>query len=287
MPTRGDVRTEVGWLPRDDETMRFGFVIPWGDAADVGDLAAVAEANGWDGIFVWEGIYGVDAWVSLAVAATRTKRIRLGTMLTPLSRRKPWELAGQVATVDRLSGGRVILTVGLGAIDSGFAEFGEETDRRVRAELVDEGLDVMRALWTGKPVSYAGTHYTLKPSEFPSIGHTTQQPHPTIWCVGALGRAKPMRRALALGGLVPQVVDAGGARQASITELAAAMPEVRAAVGDREFDVVIEASDEEHSPAAWAKAGATWWLESMWSAIGEADPVRAAHDRLRQGPQNR
>jgi alkanesulfonate monooxygenase SsuD/methylene tetrahydromethanopterin reductase-like flavin-dependent oxidoreductase (luciferase family) len=264
--------------------MRFGFVVPWGDAADVGDLAAVAEASGWDGIFVWEGIYGVDAWVALAVAATRTSRIRLGTMLTPLSRRKPWELAGQVATVDRLSGGRVILTVGLGAIDSGFAEFGEETDRKVRAELLDEGLDVMRALWTGKPVTYEGRHYRLRPSEFPSIGHTVQRPHPTIWCVGALGRAKPMRRALALDGLVPQVVGDEGAGQATITQLRAAMDDIRAATADRNYDVVIEGSDQEHSPAAWAAAGATWWLESMWSAIGEADPVRAAHDRLRAGP---
>lgn len=264
--------------------MRFGFVVPWGDAAEIGELAAVAEGSGWDGLFVWEGLYGVDAWVSLAVAATRTTRIKLGTMLTPLSRRKPWELAGQVATVDRLSGGRVILTVGLGAIDSGFAEFGEETDRRIRAELLDEGLDVMRALWTGKPVSYEGRHYHLTPSEFPSIGHTAQTPRPPIWCVGALGRAKPMRRALALDGLVPQVVDTDGARQASLAELTAAIDEVRAATDGRDFDVVIEGSDQEHCPAAWASAGATWWLESLWSAVGEADPVAAAHDRLRAGP---
>ena len=87
--------------------MRFGFVIPWADADEVGDLAAAAEESGWDGIFVWEPVWGVDAWISLAVAAVRTSRIRLGTMLTPPSRRRPAELASQVATVDRLSGGRV------------------------------------------------------------------------------------------------------------------------------------------------------------------------------------
>ena len=85
--------------------MKFGFVVPWADAAEIGELAAVAELHGWDGLFVWEPVWGVDAWVALAVAACRTKRIRLGTMLTPLPRRKPWELAGQVATVDRLSNG--------------------------------------------------------------------------------------------------------------------------------------------------------------------------------------
>jgi alkanesulfonate monooxygenase SsuD/methylene tetrahydromethanopterin reductase-like flavin-dependent oxidoreductase (luciferase family) len=103
--------------------MRFGFVIPWADADEVGDLAAAAEESGWDGIFVWEPVWGADAWISLAVAAVRTSRIRLGTLLTPPSRRRPAELASQVATVDRLSGGRVILSVGLGALDSGFEAF--------------------------------------------------------------------------------------------------------------------------------------------------------------------
>ena len=111
--------------------MRYGFVVPWADAESVGDLAAAAEDAGWDGLFVWEPVWGVDAWISLAVAAVRTSHIRLGTMLTPPSRRRPAELASQVATVDRLSNGRVILSVGLGALDSGFEAFGEECDRRV------------------------------------------------------------------------------------------------------------------------------------------------------------
>lgn len=114
--------------------MKLGFVIPWADAEDVRDLAAAAEGAGWDGIFVWEPVWGVDAWIALGLAAARTTRIRLGTMLTPPSRRRPWELASQVATVDRISSGRVTLSVGLGAIDSGFETFGQECDRRVRDE---------------------------------------------------------------------------------------------------------------------------------------------------------
>ena len=113
--------------------MRYGFVVPWGDAADIGDLAEAAEDAGWDGLFVCEPVWGVDAWISLGLAAVRTSKIRLGTMLTPPSRRRPWELASQVATVDRLSNGRVTLSVGLGAIDSGFESFGEECGRRERA----------------------------------------------------------------------------------------------------------------------------------------------------------
>ena len=154
--------------------MKFGFVIPWADAEEVGDLAATAEDNGWDGIFVWEPVWGVDTWISLALAAVRTSKIRLGTMLTPPSRRKPWELASQVATVDRLSGGRVTLAVGLGAIDSGFAAFGEECDRRVRAELMDECLEIACGLWHGQPYSFSGKHYTVEPTDFPTIGHTVQ-----------------------------------------------------------------------------------------------------------------
>ena len=155
-------------------TLKFGFVIPWADAEEVGDLAATAEDNGWDGIFVWEPVWGVDTWISLALAAVRTSKIRLGTMLTPPSRRKPWELASQVATVDRLSGGRVTLAVGLGAIDSGFAAFGEECDRRVRAELMDECLEITSASGTASRTRSRASTTHVEPTDFPTIGHTVQ-----------------------------------------------------------------------------------------------------------------
>jgi Luciferase-like monooxygenase len=264
--------------------MRFGYVVPHGDAADVAEMAALAEQTGWDGLFVWEGLYGVDAWVSLAAAAVRTNNVRLGTLLTPASRRKPWELASQVATVDRLSKGRVTLSVGLGALDSGFREFGEECDRRQRAELVDECVDIMTLLWTGEPVAYEGRHYHLQPSEFPAIKHVVQQPHPPVWCVGALGSHKSMKRALHLSGLLPQVMDGGSARQATLEELIAAMPTIREHTNGRPYDIVIEGSCQEHSPAAWFEAGATWWIESLWDAMTGPDPIGASMDRLSQGP---
>jgi len=264
--------------------MRFGFVVPSGDAADVAEMAAAAEQAGWDGLFVWEALYGVDAWVSLGAAAMRTSTIRLGTLLTPVSRRKPWELAGQVATVDRLSAGRVTLSIGLGALDSGFANFGEVCDRRTRAELMDESLEIMNRLWTGKPASFNGLHYTVTPCDFPTITHVVQQPHPPVWCVGALGSEKSMARALRCDGLIPQVVDGGSARQATLKELIDAMPKVRAAADGRPYDVIVEGSFDEHSPAAWFEAGATWWIESLWDAMHGPDPVGAAMDRLQAGP---
>ena len=206
------------------------------------------------------------------------RSIRLGTMLTPPSRRRPWELASQVATVDRLSEGRVTLSVGLGAVDSGFAKFGEETDRRIRAELLDECLDIVTGLWAGQPFSFEGKHYTVQPTEFPTIGETVQQPRVPIWCVGMLGRPKSMARALRWDGLLPQ---AAGGQHPTLAQISA----IREGLGDREYDIVIEGEGNEHSPAAWASAGATWWIESMWSAVNEIDAALAANDRLIRGPR--
>ena len=269
-------------------TMRFGFVVPWGDADDVGDLAAAAEEAGWDGLFVWEPVWGVDAWISLGLAAMRTSRIRLGTLLTPPSRRRPWELAGQVATVDRLSDGRVTLSVGLGALDSGFETFGEECDRRIRAELMDECLDIACGLWGGQPFSYSGAHYHVDATDFPTIGHTVQRPRRPIWCVAALGREKSMRRAMAWDGVIPQVIDTDssvGIRQPHLDEIAELRSTLRSARPDGAVvDIIVEGTMSEHSPAAFADAGATWWIESMWDALPEHSPVAAAHDRLTEGP---
>ncbi len=139
--------------------MRYGLELPnagvGGDARTLGDLAQLAEAAGWDGIFledylVWQGQAGVptyDPWVALAAMAMRTQRIRLGTMVTPLSRRRPWKLAREAATLDHLSNGRLILGVGLGDIaDQGFSNVGETTDLRQRARVVDEALEILAGL---------------------------------------------------------------------------------------------------------------------------------------------
>ena len=139
-------------------TTKYGFVLPIGGPRDAADLAYEAEQDGWDGFFVWEPVWGFDAWVMLAAAAVRTGRIKLGTMITPVSRMRPWKLASETVALDHLSQGRLILSAGLGAINNGFAEFGEETDRKVRAELLDEGLEILTGLWKGQPFRYEGKH---------------------------------------------------------------------------------------------------------------------------------
>ena len=144
----------------------------------------------------------------------QTERIHLGTMLTPLSRMRPWKLASETATLDRLSNGRVILSVGLGAVDTGFEAFGEVTDRKTRAELLDEGLDILTGLWRGQPFSYNGGHYQIKETSFYPPPPPVQQPRIPIWVVGAWPRMKSMRRALRYDGLLPNVLgDEGQPRE--------------------------------------------------------------------------
>src|ERR1700691_4026332 len=141
-----------------ESAMRYGAVLPGGTATEQLEQAVLAEQSGWDGVFVWEAAYGVDAWSLLAAIAARTERIRLGTMLTPLPWRRPWKLASQVATLDQLSGGRAILGVGVGALGTDLPDTGEVADLRARAERLDEGIDLIRALWDGQS-SYHGQHY--------------------------------------------------------------------------------------------------------------------------------
>ena len=198
--------------------MRFGFVLPFGDARAVAERAAAAEAAGWDAIFVWEAVWGVDAWLSLTAAALSTERLRLGTMLTPLPRIRPWDLASRVGTLDRLSGGRVQLAVGLGALHEGWTAFEADQGRATRAELLDEGLAVYAGLMRGQPFSFDGRHYQVRPTDFMVPDPPVQQPHPPVWVVGAartsasgLVSTPSLERAARWEGLLPNVIGESGA----------------------------------------------------------------------------
>ncbi len=273
--------------------MRYGFVLPSGDARVAAEMAAVVEQAGWDGFFVWEPVWGVDAWVCLTAAAMRTERIRLGTMLSPISRMRPWDLAGKATTLDQLSGGRVILSVGLGAVDTGFAEFGEVTDRKTRAELMDEGLDIITGLWRGQPFAYQGQHYVLKPTTFFPAPPPAQQPRIPIWVVGAWPRPRSMRRVLKYDGILPMVMgDSGAPRQAAPDDIRA----IRDYVAERRteptpFDIVVEGVTPGDDPThaadivrPWAEAGATWWIEALWELPGRSVTLDDVRRRAEQGP---
>lgn len=270
--------------------MKYGFVLPFGDARAAAEMAHLAEAAGWDGFFVWESIWGIDPWVSLAAAAMRTSQIRLGTMLTPLPIRKPWKLASETTTLDHLSNGRLILSVGLGAaVDTGFAKFGEPIERKVRAELLDEGLEVLTGLWRGQPFRFEGKHYHLEPTSFNVPPPPVQQPRIPIWVVGVYPRKKSMERALRFDGLIASTIDAEG-------KLAAPMPDdirgMKAYAAENRsaempYDIIWEGQTpgDDKAKAAdilapWKEAGLTWWMETMWE---EAD-YEKVQARCRQGP---
>lgn len=273
--------------------MKYGFVLPAGDARTAAEFAEAGEQAGWDGFFVWEPVWGVDAWVALTAAAMRTERIRLGTMITPASRMRPWKLASETATLDNLSSGRVTLSVGLGATDTGFENFGEATDRHVRAELLDESLEIVTGLWRGQPFAFDGKHYHVTPTEFSPPAPPIQQPRIPIWVVGAWPFETSMRRAMRYDGLIPTVKGAdGGMRQPTPAEL----PQIVAYISERRnesspFDIIVEGttstSDRERAAAKvrpWAEAGATWYLEARWGVKEGATTLDDVRRRLEAGP---
>jgi hypothetical protein len=273
--------------------MKYGFVLPYGDARIAADFAQAAEAASWDGFFVWEPVWGWDAWVMLSAAAMRTERIRLGTMITPLSRMRPWELASKTVTLDHLSNGRVILAVGLGAIDTGFAEFGEVTDRKTRAELLDEGLDILTGLWRGQPFNYDGKHYHIKETKFFPPPSPVQRPRIPIWVVGAWPKAKSMQRALRYDGLLPNRMDENGQHIGFGLEHIREMKDYvgQCRMASTPFDIVVEGKTpgDDLDRAAetvrgWAEAGATWWIEAMWSDSSQPIDLAPVLKRIEQGP---
>jgi len=269
--------------------MKYGFVLPRGDARAAAEYAREAENAGWDGFFVWEAVWGTDPWVSLSAAAMATERIRLGTMLTPLPCLQPWQLAAITATLDRLSNGRLILSVGLGALDTGWKEFGLEMDRKIRAELLDEGLDILTGLWHGQPFLYEGKHHHIQPVKFPYIpAPPVQQPRIPIWVVGAWPYMKSMRRTLKYDGLLPAVRrhDRWGEVIPDDIRAINAWAE-KTNTENKPFDIVVDGQTSGDDPAKaagvirpWEEAGATWWIETMW----EQPPMEDVMRRIRQGP---
>jgi hypothetical protein len=252
-------------------------------------FAVELEAAGWNAVFVADGVYGTDPWVSLAACAVRTERIRLGTLLTPVSRRRPWKLASETATLDRLSNGRVILCAGMGATDTGFDRVGEVTDRKVRAQLLDEGLDILTRFWTGKPFSYSGQHYNVSWGVDWAYS-PVQQPRIPIWVVGAWPRRASMRRPLRYDGLIASKMTEDGRFEEpspdEIREIRKFVEENRIEHGP--FEIIVEGVTPLEDPdkavekvRPFAEAGATYWIESMWMDPGGLD---AAMERARQGP---
>jgi alkanesulfonate monooxygenase SsuD/methylene tetrahydromethanopterin reductase-like flavin-dependent oxidoreductase (luciferase family) len=267
----------------------------YGDPAVLVGLAGDAEAAGWDGFFVWDHILHrrlepepvVDPWLVLAACAVRTQRIRLGTLITPVARRRPWKLAREVATLDQLSGGRAVIGAGLGSPrHDEFEAFGEEGDDRLRAARLDEGLDVLAGLLSGDAFGHQGEFYALDEMRFlpaPPTGRGVP-----IWIGGNWPNPRPFRRAARWDGVVPEKVGGQLVSPDDLRDVVGFVGRERAeAARDGPFDVV--AAGLTDGPGAeggaltqsYAEAGATWWLERFHPSRGSVEDARR---RIVAGP---
>ena len=267
---------------------------PFSDPNRAAELAEVAEEAGWHGFFLWdhinyklegssETVQIADPWIHLAAMALHTKNIKLGPMVTPLARRRPWKVARETVTLDHLSGGRLVLGVGLGSdYDGEYSDFGEPTDARVHGAMLDEGLAILTRLWSGEQVSYQGQHYQISPVRFLPI--PLQRPRIPIWVAGIWPHKKPFRRAAQFDGVYPQI--SGHALEPEdLREVLAFLQAQRTQTTS--FDVLAygltsgtdKAADAAHV-AAFAHAGATWWLEHF----APQHTFEQVRQRIQHGP---
>jgi alkanesulfonate monooxygenase SsuD/methylene tetrahydromethanopterin reductase-like flavin-dependent oxidoreductase (luciferase family) len=244
------------------------------DPATLARLAAAAEGRGWDGVFLYDHVLYrpsvtrvTDPWIALAAIAVATERIELGPMVTPLARRRPWIVARQAVAIDQLSGGRVVLGLGLGLDRSGgeLSRFGEEVDDRRRATMLDEGLEVLTGLLSGEPVTHEGEHYRVDAQFLPRPVRPGGMP---LWLAARWPHRRPVDRALRHDGVF--LIDTPDpASLADVVE--------RAAGRGRPFDIVVEGRPGDRVDG-WEAAGATWWLAAFDPFTVTVGEVEAAID---------
>lgn len=267
-----------------------------GEFADpklIADLAVLAERSGWDGIFVWDHLLyrddwpTTDPWIALTGVASRTERLLLGVMVAALPRQLPWEVAKRSLTLHQLSEGRLLLGAGLGSMPEEYTSFGTESDARVRAERLDEALEVITRLWRDESVTYEGRHFQLDHAALrPRLHDEEQIP---IWVGGRWPNKPPFRRAARWDGLFATHASYGKGETMPPDELAAA---VLFANSYREptappLDVAVEGASPNDAALAWERvapymeAGLTWWVEALGWWRGDVDEARR---RVAAGP---
>lgn len=251
------------------------FVAPFdalADPAEVGELAARSEAVGWEGFFVWDHVqYGerveavADAWTCCAAVAMRTERLLLGPMVTPLARRRPQVVARQAASLAVLSRGRLVLGLGLGDDWVGeFSDFGDEADPRVRARVLDEGLEVLTGLLSGERVDHDGEHHAARGVRFRPAADVP------IWLGGRFGNRAPVRRAARHDGFFVIGLDGPG----DLDQVTAALAEHDPRPG---FEVVVDLTVDQ-DPTPWLDRGASWVLTRIGPYDLDLDAVRRVVD---------
>jgi alkanesulfonate monooxygenase SsuD/methylene tetrahydromethanopterin reductase-like flavin-dependent oxidoreductase (luciferase family) len=285
--------------------MKFGISIPpFGDFADplaLAETAQQAENAGWDGFFLWDHIIFdpsfhpiTDPWVAMTVIALRTTRIRLGALVTPLARRRPWKLARETVALDHVSNGRLIMGVGLGdpvQWDIGF--FGEETNDVIRAEKLDESLSILTGLWSGESFGFQGTHYKINPVKF--LPRPVQQPRIPIWVGGFWPHKRPMRRAARWDGAFP--INFEGITPDEWRRIIDFIAKQRQS--EAHFDFVHSGKtsgdnlkEDQQAVEPYIEAGVTWWMEPVdpwrfgwkWEDKWSNEATSRMLERIKQGP---
>jgi len=274
--------------------MKYAFYVPnfgyCGDAATLADLAALSEDSGWDGFFIWDHVQfpgmepAVDTWVALAAIALSTEKIKIGPWVTPLPRRDVVNLARQSVSIDRLSGGRLVMGIGLGAQSlPEWSAFGHEEDAKTRGAMLDEGLEVLDALWSGKPVNHQGTYYKCVTDGF---AKPVQQPRFPVWIAGEWPGTKPFRRAAKWDGAATMsktAMEGGVLTQDDVVDL---KKFIRSEGNSNpNFEIATHGDstgpDDNARAAELAAAGLTWWIEVGSTFSQTLDQVK---ERIRQGP---
>ncbi|WP_305783789.1 LLM class flavin-dependent oxidoreductase [Symbioplanes lichenis] len=279
--------------------MRYAVNLPvigeYADPRTLVSLARDAEEAGWDAVFVWDSLVFdtrtappvTDPWVVLSAIAATTSRVRIGTMVAQLARRRPWKIAREIVALDHLSGGRMILGAGLGfSGEAEFEQFGEDGNARVRADKLDECLTIVRGLCTGEPFAFTGKHYTVKETTFRP--RPVQDPIP-VWVAGYWPNKRPFRRAARWEGAAPAEMDI---RDDGFSILPSSPDSARTMIdyinqhrtSSGPYDVIVSRvlpPDPAPLIAEYEAAGVTWILRDMlpW----ETPPAEATRI-VRAGP---
>lgn len=273
--------------------MKYGLDIPinggFADTRKLADLAYEAEQTGWDGFFVQDVLSSteplVDPWITLTAIAMKTQRMKIGVFLTPLPRRRPWQLARETVTLDHLSGGRLIFGAALGFQALDFAPFGEDYDLKMNAEKLDEGLEVLQGLWGGEAFSFEGKHYHIHDVTF--LPKPLQSPRIPVWLAGGWPRRKPLRRAAQWDGIYLMTVNQVTGellKPEEVQEATAYMCEHRESAEPFEIAINGELSGDADKDTEllhqYCDAGATWWI----ALDEEPSSFERYRARIRQGP---
>ncbi len=276
--------------------MQFGLMLPnkghlYGDANLLVELALSAEKAGWEGFFLWDHIGGggdsptIDPWLCLGAIAGQTQNMRLGTMVTPLARRRPWKVAREIVTLDHISHGRAVLGVGLGdMVNKDFKAFGEVCSQRVRAEMLDESLEIIAGLQSGNPFNYNGNHYQVSKALFKPAA--VQSPRVPVWVAAHWPFERPMQRAARWDGVLPRQWNAGPITPVVLREIVAYIAKRRTA--NTPFDIIKYGLTEGKNLAQdrvlvqeFSAAGATWWIEEVFAGRGTLKQIQK---RIAAGP---